>query len=222
MTTNSESRLIEKLVKAQTEIKAPKNQWNAFGKYKYRNAEDIQESAKPILADLGLALTLSDTVIQVGGRYYVQATASISDGIGELRVTAFAREDESRKGMTESQVTGCASSYARKYALGGLFLLDDTKDDDSGQTSSQPAPKQAVLKPTATSQQDVQLEALLRIEKQFAKTLQRWCELNGSDFKRMGAGVKSRPDFERSIPYYTKLIKEFSAEFPENATTSAN
>lgn len=221
MTTNSEISLIEKLVKAQIEIKAPKNQWNAFGKYKYRNAEDIQESVKPILADLGLALTLSDTVVQVGERYYVQSTASVSDGIGELRVTAFAREDESRKGMTESQVTGCASSYARKYALGGLFLLDDTRDDDSEQSTTQATPKPAVQKPTTTPQQE-NLEALLRIEKQFAKTLQRWCELNGSDFKRMGAGVKSRPDFERSIPYYTKLIKEFSAEFPENTASKTN
>lgn len=221
MTTNSEISLIEKLVKAQTEIKAPKNQWNAFGKYKYRNAEDIQESAKPILADLGLALTLSDTVVQVGERYYVQSTASVSDGIGELRVTAFAREDESRKGMTESQVTGCASSYARKYALGGLFLLDDTRDDDSEQQTTQATPKPAVQKPTTTPQQNT-LEALLRIERQFAKTLQRWCELNGSDFKRMGAGVKSRPDFERSISYYTKLIKEFSAEFPENTASKTN
>lgn len=221
MTTNSEISLIEKLVKAQTEIKAPKNQWNAFGKYKYRNAEDIQESAKPILADLGLALTLSDTVVQVGERYYVQSTASVSDGIGELRVTAFAREDESRKGMTESQVTGCASSYARKYALGGLFLLDDTKDDDSEQQTAQATPKPAVQKPTTTPQYE-NLEALLRTEKQFAKTLQRWCELNGSDFKRMGAGVKSRPDFERSISYYTKLIKEFSAEFPENTASKTN
>lgn len=221
MTTNSEISLIEKLVKAQTEIKAPKNQWNAFGKYKYRNAEDIQESVKPILADLGLALTLSDTVVQVGERYYVQSTASVSDGIGELRVTAFAREDESRKGMTESQVTGCASSYARKYALGGLFLLDDTKDDDPEQQTAQATPKPAVQKPTTTPQQE-KLEALLRIEKQFAKTLQRWCELNGSDFKRMGAGVKSRPDFERSISYYTKLIKEFSAEIPENTASKTN
>lgn len=221
MTSNSEISLIEKLVKAQTEIKAPKNQWNAFGKYKYRNAEDIQESAKPILADLGLALTLSDTVVQVGERYYVQSTASVSDGIGELRVTAFAREDENRKGMTESQVTGCASSYARKYALGGLFLLDDTKDDDSEQQTAQATPKPAVQKPTVTPQQK-NLEALLRIEKQFAKTLQRWCELNGSDFNRMGAGVKSRPDFERSISYYTKLIKEFSAEFPENTASKTN
>lgn len=221
MTTNSEISLIEKLVKAQTEIKAPKNQWNAFGKYKYRNAEDIQESAKPILADLGLALTLSDTVVQVGERYYVQSTASVSDGIGELRVTAFAREDESRKGMTESQVTGCASSYARKYALGGLFLLDDTRDDDSEQRTAQATPKPAVQKPTTTPQQE-NLEALLRIEKQFSKTLQRWCELNGSDFKRMGAGVKSRPDFERSISYYAKLIKEFSAEFPENTASKTN
>lgn len=221
MTTNSEISLIEKLVKAQSKIKAPKNQWNSFGKYNYRNAEDIQESVKPILADLGLALTLSDTVVQVGERYYVQATASVSDGIGELRVTAFAREDESRKGMTESQVTGCASSYARKYALGGLFLLDDTRDDDSEQQTTQATPKPAVQKPTTTPQQEI-LEPLLRIEKQFAKTLQRWCELNGSDFKRMGAGVKSRPDFERSISYYTKLIKEFSAEFPENTASKTN
>lgn len=126
--------ITEKLAKVQKDLKAPKTQENTFGKYKYRSCEDILEAVKPLLN--GLALTLSDEIIECGGRVYVQATAMIRDTeTGEcLATTAFAREEETKKGMDSSQVTGAASSYARKYALNGLFCIDDTKDSDATNT----------------------------------------------------------------------------------------
>ena len=125
--------MLTKLMEIQTKIKAPKNLYNSFGKYKYRNAEGICEAVKPYLAEMKCALTLSDEIIDVGGRIYVKATATLYDTetLESISSFAMAREAEEKKGMDESQITGTASSYARKYALNGLFLLDDTKDADS-------------------------------------------------------------------------------------------
>lgn len=121
----------KKLMVVQQELKAPKSQYNEFNKFNYRNAEDILEAVKPILAAQGLTLVLSDEMQYIGQRYYIKATATLSDGEDEITATAYAREDESRAGMSESQVTGCSSSYARKYCLNGLFCIDDGKDSDS-------------------------------------------------------------------------------------------
>ena len=119
------------LVRIQQELKAPKNQYNSFGKYKYRSCEDILEGLKPLLKGFDLAITIEDEVKMVGDRYYIYATAMISDSDGHhVSNSAFAREEESKKGMDGSQVTGAASSYARKYALNGLLAIDDTKDSD--------------------------------------------------------------------------------------------
>ncbi len=122
----------ERFSKVQTELKAPKNLTNSFGGYKYRNAEGILEAVKPFLKEQNLILTLNDDVIAVGDRVFVKAIATVSDVNGEETVstTALAQIDI-HKGMSADQTTGCASSYARKYALNGLFLLDDTKDEDS-------------------------------------------------------------------------------------------
>jgi hypothetical protein len=122
-----------KLVNIQAELKAPKNQVNAFGKYKYRSAEDIIEAVKPILFKHQSALLISDEIVQVGDRIYVKATAMLVDELSEDRisVSGWAREEEVKKGMDAAQITGSASSYARKYALNGLFAIDDTKDADS-------------------------------------------------------------------------------------------
>jgi hypothetical protein len=120
------------LVKIQAELKAPKGQFNAFGKYKYRNAEDIIEAVKPILCKYGTALVITDEVVQVGDRIYVQATATLLDDTDNIISSkGWAREEEVKKGMDAAQITGSASSYARKYALNGLFAIDDTKDADS-------------------------------------------------------------------------------------------
>lgn len=123
----------EKLKEVQTQIKAPKNLYNTFGKYKYRNAEGILEAVKPYLDKYNLFLVLSDEIVQVGERYYIKATAVLHDGEENksVSVSAYAREAATKKGMDDSQITGTASSYARKYALNGLFLLDDTKDADT-------------------------------------------------------------------------------------------
>lgn len=124
----------EKLAAVQKNLKAPKNQFNSFGKYSYRSCEDILEAAKPLCIENGLLLTISDDVIEVGGRVYVRAIASvhnIEDPKEIVQTQAFAREAEDKKGIDSAQLTGATSSYARKYALGGLFALDDTKDADA-------------------------------------------------------------------------------------------
>lgn len=125
--------ILKKLLALQTELKAPKGQYNTFGKYKYRSCEDILEGIKPLLKSEKVIILLSDKIIQISNRYYVESTATIIDiETGEEKsVTALARESEDKKGMDSSQVTGSTSSYARKYALNGLLCIDDTKDSDT-------------------------------------------------------------------------------------------
>ena len=131
----------DKLASIQAELKAPKGQYNSFGKYSYRSAEDILEAVKPLLAKNGCTLTLSDEVVQIGNRFYVKTTAELANcdvnDIGSAIVTAYAREEDTKKGMDGAQITGAASSYARKYALNGLFAIDDTKDSDATNTHGQ-------------------------------------------------------------------------------------
>ena len=145
----------EKLMRIQTQIKAPKNLYNSFGKYNYRNAESICEAVKPFLEKENVSLILLDDVMAVGNRFYVKAIARLTDNENgdSVEATAFAREPETNKGMSESQITGTASSYARKYALNGLFLLDDTKDADTDEYHNQTAYQQANTKTTVTSEQ---------------------------------------------------------------------
>ena len=120
--------IVRQLLAVQTELKAPKNQYNSFGKYKYRNCEDILNAAKPLLKKNDLLLTISDSMDNIGGKNYIVATAKVTNSDGDsVEVKAQARESENKKGMDDSQITGTASSYARKYALNGLFLIDDSK-----------------------------------------------------------------------------------------------
>lgn len=121
----------DKLLKIQEQLKAPKNQRNDFGKYNYRSCEDIFEAVKPLLKENKITLRLTDELVQVGERYYIKATAILTDGVEIIENTAYAREEENKKGMDGSQITGASSSYARKYALNGLFLIDDVKDSDA-------------------------------------------------------------------------------------------
>lgn len=121
----------DKLIQVQMGLKANKTQHNEFGNYNYRSCEDILEAVKPHLKEAGLMLTLSDDIKLIGDRYYVLATARITDGEDSFETYGFAREALERKGMDPSQVTGSASSYARKYALSGLFCIDDNKDADA-------------------------------------------------------------------------------------------
>lgn len=130
--------LIEKLAKLQKELKAPKGQFNKFGNYKYRSCEDILESVKPLLPS-DCILIVNDDIHLVADRVYVKATATFTDGKDTISATAYAREALVKKGMDDSQITGSASSYARKYALNGLLLIDDTKDADTRDNSDKPA-----------------------------------------------------------------------------------
>lgn len=143
MSTKASPGIAEKLATVQRNLIAPKNQYNNFGKYAYRSCEDITEAVKPLLKEHGLTLTISDTLENIGDRYYVKATVVLRSGDEALEVHAYAREEETKKGMDGSQITGAASSYARKYALNGLFLIDDTKDADSneaGKVATETAP----------------------------------------------------------------------------------
>ena len=133
--------IAEKLLAVQVNLKAPKSQYNSFGKYKYRNCEDILTAVKPLLFEQGLTLGITDEMVLIGDRYYVKATVKVTDGDMALEVIAYAREPLSKKGMDEAQVTGATSSYARKYALNGMFLIDDTQDSDSMDNTKKQEPK---------------------------------------------------------------------------------
>ena len=129
--TDSQVVLTQRVGDIQHKLKAPKWQYNSFGKYNYRSCEDILEGVKPLLKEHNLALLIDDEIVQIGERYYVKATAKITDGREIVSATAYAREPDTKKGMDESQITGATSSYARKYALNALLCIDDTKDADT-------------------------------------------------------------------------------------------
>lgn len=163
--SDKEQTFLERVSLLITELKAPKSQRNNFGKYNYRSAEDILEAVKPLANNYGLVPKLSDEPVMIGDWHYIKATASIKDvKTGEEEIaTAYAREPLTKKGMDESQITGTASSYARKYAMNGLYQIDDTKDADSDEYTEQV--KQATPKPITKSQQ----EALQKRSDEIAK-----------------------------------------------------
>lgn len=147
--------LNEKLMTIQSKLVAPKNQFNKFGNYKYRSCEDILEALKPLLRETKTTLTINDDIVLVGDRIYVKATAVLSDCESDSVVSnsAFAREPESKKGSDDSQVTGATSSYARKYALNGLFCIDDTKDADATNTHDKEDSKTETTNKKASAKQ---------------------------------------------------------------------
>lgn len=173
---------MEKLTKIQYELKAPKKQYNSFGKYNYRSCEDILDALKPLLNKYNASVIIADDILQIGTRFYVKATATFIDNeTGQQKsATAFAREPETKKGMDESQITGTASSYARKYCLNGLFLIDDTKDADTdenrnereGRQQKQPKqqksqkPQEKEFDPNEVSEKQAKLNAVRSLCKQ--------------------------------------------------------
>tara|TARA_R100001086_G_scaffold151577_1_gene80603 strand:+ start:132 stop:578 length:447 start_codon:yes stop_codon:yes gene_type:complete len=143
----TDKKAVKIMQSIQAELKAPKGQTNKFGGYTYRSAEDILEAVKPLLNKYNCFLTVSDEIVEVGGRVYVKATATVTESHCDpiAITTAFAREAETKKGMDEAQITGSASSYARKYALNGLFAIDDTKDPDATNKHGKDQPQNAYL-----------------------------------------------------------------------------
>ena len=187
-----EKTIYEKLISVQNELKAPKDKRNNFGGYNYRSCEGILEAVKPLLQAQGLMLTIKDEVVNIGDRYYVRATALLDDisSNGEIAVTALAREEEAKKGMDASQITGTASSYARKYALNGLFLIDDTKDADTDEfhrttqengqkTNVATQPNQPPAKKIALTQKIVDEKLKFILEQTDAETVKNiWLNLS--------------------------------------------
>nr|WP_300529095.1 ERF family protein [Peptacetobacter sp.] len=198
----------QKLNKVQTELKAPKNQYNDFGRYHYRSCEDILEGLKPLLKEIGVIVLLSDSVEFIEGRYYVKARAQFvdTDTAEKIEVSAMAREEENKKGMDSSQITGSASSYARKYALNGLFAIDDTKDSDATNDGSQSNTQAQKSSNDYTINQN-QLKRLYAIaskkgfnsetvkehvKKRFGKEPK---ELNKTEYDRVVEGYEKKPDY---------------------------
>lgn len=188
----AQSALLLHLAQIQSELKAPKGQYNKFGGFKYRSCEDILEAVKPLLKERGLVLLITDDIVQIGERYYVRATATIYDSEGSyISNSALAREDANKGKMDGSQMTGSASSYARKYALNGLFAIDDTKDADTDEyTKAQEANGK---KPTAKATAQPVFTDEIRQALTKAQTVQELVETFGKlpQALRNSAEVKS-------------------------------
>lgn len=178
---------MEKLAKIQKELKAPKDLRNTFGGYNYRSAESILEAVKPLLD--GAILTLEDDILLVGNRFYIKATATFQDGDYVKTTTAYAREPESKKGMDDSQITGTASSYARKYALNGLFCIDDNKDADTDEYQEQ-------TKSTPTKTVKAQPEPKSSVEE-------------------IITGIEEKMTLQNCKAYYAKAIDQYGKGTPE-------
>ena len=191
----------EALGEIQHRLKAPKNQTNKFGGYNYRSAEDILEAVKPLAHEVGATVNCSDEVLMVGDRFYVVATAILTTYEGEqVAVQGWAREQDERKGMDASQVTGSASSYARKYALSGLFAIDDEKDADA-QEPEQPKRKKA-KKP----------DELAQAKRGLMDAVKEYAERMGLDSKAIAGGIAERPDYpenKENAEWYRLITEEF-------------
>lgn len=180
--------IYEKLTEVQNELKAPKSKYNSFGKYNYRSCEDILEAVKPILKAKRLAMTVKDDVFNIGDRFYIMATVTVYDCESEEKVTttAYAREDADKKGMDGSQITGSSSSYARKYALNGMFAIDDTKDADGWNTHDKDRTVEKKEAERATEEQVAKLRALYKgKEDKLTELLDKYGITSPVQFKRM-------------------------------------
>lgn len=181
-----ENNIYSRLQAVQMELKAPKDQYNNFGKYSYRSCEDILEVVKPLCQKQGLLLSLTDEIVEMGGRNYIKSIARVieMETGKDFFTVAFAREDETKKGMDGSQISGCASSYARKYALNGLFCIDDTKDADTRDNRSEVQ--------LATQKQQNELEVL--------------CQKTGADLKKVLAWVHCQNIKELTVPAWQRAV----------------
>ncbi|EPY2898785.1 TPA: ERF family protein [Cronobacter sakazakii] len=184
-----------RLAKIQAHLNAPKNQYNSFGKYKYRSCEDILEGVKPLLD--GLFLSISDEIVLIGDRHYVKAVATITDGESCHTATAMAREEESKKGMDAAQVTGATSSYARKYCLNGLFGIDDAKDADTDEHKQQ----QYRQVSNAPAKQPASPEQVLKAFTEAASAKNSVAELKGA-FAKAWKMLEGTPEQQKAQDIY--------------------
>ncbi|HFE0235311.1 TPA: ERF family protein [Salmonella enterica] len=186
-----------RLAEIQEHLNAPKNQYNSFGKYKYRSCEDILEGVKPLLK--GLFLSISDEIVLIGDRYYVKATATITDGENSHSASAIAREEENKKGMDAAQVTGATSSYARKYCLNGLFGIDDSKDADTDEHKQQQ--NAAPAKQTKSSPSSPAHEQVLKAFTEAASNKSTLDELKQA-FAKAWKMLEGTPEQQKALDVY--------------------
>ncbi|EKZ6375211.1 ERF family protein [Klebsiella aerogenes] len=189
------AELIKKIISIQESLNAPKGQYNSFGKYHYRSCEDIMAALKPLLSREGVLQYITDDVVMIGERFYVKATVTVTDGVDSISNSAFAREEETKKGSDGAQITGAASSYARKYALNGMYNIDDSKDADTDehkhQQNSAPA-KQSKPSPTpaqvlkAFTDAAAQKTSVDELKQAFAKA---WKMLDGTDEQKKAQDI---------------------------------
>ena len=195
------------IISIQNELKAPKGQFNSFGRYKYRSCEDILEAVKPLLHKYSCSLNISDEVVMVGDRFYIKATATLRKDTGEVisSSVACAREDEAKKGMDGAQVTGAASSYARKYALNGLFCIDDTKDADTDEYTKNTKPEKEPAEKDKNCNLYIQLEKKLTESKIEIDALMKYLKANDKRLPKV-VTYESLPE-----KYLEALIKNFDS-----------
>ena len=212
--------IYEKLLKIQTELKAPKNQRNTFGGYDYRSCEDILEAVKPLCEKYNVVPLIEDEIVMVGERYYVRATATLvdledkkEDVIATIENVAYAREEENKKGMDASQVTGATSSYARKYALNGLFCIDDTKDADTDAYQKQNRTENTQkTKPTYKNQNTQPQQTAKTISDAQRKRLFAISNGNNEVVKRVLERYKYEKTEQIKVNDYEKICTEIEAE----------
>lgn len=207
-------KVFEKLLNVQANLKAPKGQFNSFGKYNYRSCEDIMEAVKPLLNDNKLSLIVSDQVELIGDRTYIKATATVYDiETGEsTNASAYAREDDTKKGMDLAQVTGSVSSYARKYALNGLFCIDDTKDSDSTNThdkTSTSSTGTSAETPSKSNKElsEKQINRLLAIAKAAGYDLEAVKKHAVNKYKTTQLNLLTKAQYDEFCANYEKLKK---------------
>lgn len=199
----------EKLLQIQSKLKAPKGQYNEFGKYKYRSCEDILEALKPLLAEVKAAVTLNDEIVQVGERIYIKATASFIDIEDKqtITTTAYAREEETKKGMDGSQITGASSSYARKYALNGLFAIDDNKDSDTTNNQGDSTDKPNTRNKSNAELSEAQIKRLFAIAYSAGINKEKVEKQIKGSFKKDVKDL-NRSEYDQVCNGYEKLKKE--------------
>lgn len=201
---NNFNAIINSMATIQSSLKAPKGQTNKFGGYKYRSCEDILEAVKPHLREHSLVLTITDEMVDVGGRVYVKATAVVHNEQGQaVQTSGFAREEETKKGMDTSQITGSASSYARKYALNGLFCIDDTKDSDATNSHGRNAPaKKAPAKQAPAKKADskgLSDEEMAQLEQYISSAKNSLAAFQAVDEKHGGRMTPAQSDYLKGI-----------------------
>jgi len=187
-------KIFTSLMKIQQNLKAPKGQYNEFAKFKYRSCEDILEAVKPLL-DTSLYLLISDEIVLIGERYYVKATVKLSNGKDEINVSAFARESLDKKGMDDAQITGATSSYARKYALNGMFAIDDTKDADTQKNEPQKVQAKNIVSGAEMKAIGKLLETILN-----AKDIEA--------LEKIGGGIKKLIEDKKITANQKKVLQE--------------